>query len=285
MSVEQPASSASGAAWGSDAAAAGWRNAAAARGQALAPVTEAMLHLAGVREGSRVLDVGAGTGDQTVEAAQRVGPNGSVLATDISSAMLEHAGEAIRAAGLSNVEWRVMDAQQLDLESGSFDAAIARFSLQFVPDVQRALGEIRRVLRPGGRFAAVVFSSVEKNLFRSEPQAIASRLLGRRFPEPGPGQWALNEPGILREAFERARFEEVDARTVPFVYRFPSLSEARQNLEGTQPLLVKLLGELNEEQREAAWAEIEQVLRPYEGPNGFEIDNEALVAVGARGRG
>ena len=69
-----------------------------------------MLDLAEVRTGSRVLDVAAGTGDQTVMAAQRVGPTGYVLATDISSSMLKVAADAARAAGLTNIETRVMDA-------------------------------------------------------------------------------------------------------------------------------------------------------------------------------
>lgn len=119
-------------------------------------MTGLMLDLTGVTLGSRVLDIGAGTGDQTLMAARRVGPQGMVLATDVSATMLALTLEAAREAGLANVETRVMDAQELELESGSFDAAVARFSLQFVPDVGRALAEVQRVLTPGGRFAAAV---------------------------------------------------------------------------------------------------------------------------------
>ncbi len=239
-----------------------------------------MLDLAGVAVGSRVLDLGAGTGDQTVVAARRIGPGGLVLATDISAPMLALTQEAARAADLPNVQTRVMDAQRLELEPGSFDAAMARFSLQFVPDVRRALAEVRRVLKPGGRFAAVVFSAVERNPFRAAPQAIASRLAGKRFPEPGPGQWALNDPTTLRDAFQRAGFRDVDARPVPFVYRFPSLSDALRNQEESQPPLVKLLAELSEADRATAWAEITQVLQPFAGPDGFAAPSEALMVVG-----
>ena len=150
-----------------------------------------MLDLAGVTVGSQVLDLGAGTGDQTMLAARRAGPGGMVLATDISASMLALTQRAARDADLANVQTRVMDAQRLELEADSFDAAMARFSLQFVPDVPRALAEVRRVLKPGGRFAAAVFSAIERNSFRASPQAIASRLAGKPFPAPGPGQWAL----------------------------------------------------------------------------------------------
>jgi SAM-dependent methyltransferase len=122
MAVDRPKPSESGDAWASGDVARGWLRGAAARGRALGPVTELMLDLAGLTLGSRVLDLGAGTGDQTLLAAQRVGPGGAVLATDLSASMLDLAREAARAAGLLNVRTRVMDAQHLELESGSFDA-------------------------------------------------------------------------------------------------------------------------------------------------------------------
>ena len=280
MAMDRPKPSESGGAWASGDVASGWLSGAAARGRALGPVTELMLDLAGVTVGSQVLDLGAGTGDQTLLAAQRVGPGGAVLATDISAAMLDLAREAARAAGLLHVQTQVMDAQHLELASGSFDAVIARCSLQFVPDVQRALAEVRRVLKPGGRLAAVVFSSVEKNPYRAAPQAIASRLAGRQFPEAGPGQWALNDPATLVDAYQQTGFREVDVRPVPIVYRFPSLADALRNLEEAQPLLVKLLDELSEADRATAWAEIERTLQPFVGPDGFEGPSELLIAAG-----
>lgn len=281
MAIDRPKPSESGAAWASADAASGWKRGAAARGRALDPMTELMLDLAGVTLGSQVLDLGAGTGDPTLMTARRIGPGGMVLATDISASMLALTQEAARAADLPNVQTRVMDAQCLELEAGSFDAAIARFSLQFIPEVQRALAGVRRVLKPGRRFAAVVFSAIERNAFRAAPQAIASRLAGRQFPDSGPGQWALNDPTTLRDTFQRAGFRDVDVRPVPFVYRFPSLADALRNLEEAQPLLVKLLGELSEDDRAAAWVEIDHALRPFVGSDGFTAPSEALVVVGA----
>ena len=280
MTTPAPQRQDAGTAWASQDAASGWLKGAAARTQALGPVTAQMLDLAGVRAGSRVLDLGAGTGEQTVVAAQRVGPDGAVLATDISAAMLDHARATADAANVHNVEMRVMDAQQLDLTSGSFDAAIARFSLQFVPDIQRALTEVRRVLKPGGRFAAVVFSSIDRNPFRAAPQTIASRLAGRQFPAPGPGQWALNDPATLLAAFQQAGFQDADVRPAPFTYRFPSLDDALRNLEESQPPLVQLLATLSESDRTQAWAEIRQTLQSFAGSDGFEAPSEALIAAG-----
>ena len=280
--MDRPNPSEPGGAWASGDAASGWKRGEAARGRALDPLTELMLDLAGVTVGSQVLDLGAGTGDQTMLAARRAGPGGMVLATDISASMLALTQQAARAADLANVQTRVMDAQRLELEADSFDAAVARFSLQFVPDVPRALAEVRRVLKLGGRFAAVVFSTIERNSFRASPQAIASRLAGKPFPAPGPGQWALNDPSTLRDAFRHAGFRDVDVRPVPFVYRFQSLADALRNLAEAQPPLVKLLDELSEDDRVTAWAEIERTLEPFVGPDGFAAPSEALITVGVR---
>lgn len=281
MAMDQPKPSEAGEAWASADAVSGWHKGAAVREQALAPVTELMFDLADISTGMRVLDLGAGTGDQTLFAARRVGPEGSVLATDISAAMLDLAQDAASSAKLDNVETRVMDVQHLDLPPASFDAAIARFSLQFVPDVQRALVEVRRVLKPGRKLAAAVFSAVERNAFRAAPQAIASRLAGRPFPASGPGQWALNDPIALREAFQCAGFREVDVRSVPFVYRFASSAEALRNVRESQPPLMRLLDQLGEADRGAVWAEIERTFATFAGSDGFAGPSEALIAVGA----
>jgi SAM-dependent methyltransferase len=213
-------------------------------------------------------------------AARRTGPEGRVLATDISSSMLALTLEAAREAALAHVETRVMDAQHLELTPGSFDAAITRFSLQFVPDVGRAMAEVRRVLKPGGRFAVVVFSSIERNPFRALPSAIASRLAGKPFPGPGPGQWALNDPSTLRNAFQQAGFRDVNVRPVPFTYRFQSLADALRNVEESQPPFVRLIDELSEDDRATAWSEIPHALQPFEGPEGFAAPSEALMVIG-----
>jgi len=96
-----------------------------------------MLDLAGIALGDRVLDVAAGTGEQTLLAARRVGANGSVLATDIAARMLAGAAEAARRAGLGNVETRVLDARSLDLEPASFDAVVSRLALMLISERKR----------------------------------------------------------------------------------------------------------------------------------------------------
>jgi len=138
-----------GGTYGSSEAAAGWQRSGVARARILAPLTERMLDLAGVDIGHRVLDVAAGTGEQTLLAAQRVGPTGAVLATDIAARMLALAEEAVARVGLENVETRVLDARDLNLEPESFDAAIARLALMLVPERARVMAGIHQALKPG----------------------------------------------------------------------------------------------------------------------------------------
>lgn len=271
-------------AWTREAAEA-WHRAAEARSQYLGQATEAMLDLAGIDVGSRVLDVAAGTGDQALLAARRVGPTGSVLAIDVAPNMLEIAADVVRQAGIANVETRLMDAQHLDLESDSFDAAICRAGLMHIPDVRRALGEIRRALKPGGKLAALVYSTQESNPYLALPIAIARRcgVLSSPLPDQ-PGHFALGDPDLLERVYREAGFLEVSVRPVPILRRFPSLADAVSNLRETPPpTLRKLMASLSDTQRDQAWTEIHLALRQFDGPAGFEVPGELLLGVGRKG--
>src|SRR3954464_7972693 len=148
--------------------------------------TQTMLDMAGVTDGVRVLDIAAGAGGQTIAAARRVGPSGTVLAVHISPAILEYAQAEASTAGLSNVTTRVMDGEDLGVERASFDAVISRLGLMYFPDQQKALGEVRRSLRVGGRVAAIVYSAPERNPFNAIPMSIIRRRAA--LPPPLPGQ-------------------------------------------------------------------------------------------------
>ncbi len=198
-------------------AAAAWHRWGPTLARWLGPATEAMLDMAKVGPGSRVLDVAAGAGEQTLVAARRVGPSGSVLATDISSNILELAAADARAAGLTNIETRVMDGERLDeLEADSFDAVISRVGLIYFPDQQKALTGMRRVLKPGGRIAATVYSTADKNQFFSIPISIIRKRVNLPPPLPGqPGPFSLGAPGVLEAAYRQAGFHDNRIRVVP----------------------------------------------------------------------
>ena len=249
----------------------------------LGEATELMLDLAAVTDGSRVLDVAAGAGGQTLAAARRVGTAGSVLATDISPAILAYArAEAVRA-GLANVEVREVDGEELDVEPGAYDAVISRVGLIYFPDRSAALAGMRRALRPGGRFATVTYSTPEANPFFSIPVTVIRTRAQLRPPAPGqPGPFSLGTPGLLETVLGDAGFEDVEVRRVAAPLRLASVQECLQFERESFGALHQMLGGLDEGGREAAWAEIAERLQPFEGPDGFVGPCELLVAAGRR---
>src|SRR4029434_2492623 len=175
-----------------------WRRGKRLRGEVFGPATEMMLDLANMRVGDRVLEAAAGTGDLAIMIARRVGPNGYVLATDISTSMLNAAAEAVRNAGLTNVETRVMDAENIEkLDADSFDAVICRMGLMLFSNPVKTLIGMHRVLQPAARVCALVWSTEEKNPYRGVPLAIVRRIGNNLTEEPGLRLVALGNPSVL----------------------------------------------------------------------------------------
>ncbi len=260
-----------------------WRRQPAVRADSMAHATEVMLDVAGVSEGMRVLDLGAGMGDQSIAAARRVGLSGFVLATDRDPAMLEGARKAIANACLTNVDTRVMDAQAIEVEPGSFDAVISRMMLMLLPEPAKMLAGARDALKSGGRLGAVVFASAERNAFLSVPIELARRAGGLPAPDPRePGVFALGTPGAAEELLRAAGFRDVRGRAVKLSVRPPSVDAAMAILVEAAPVLGRLLGRLDGVQQQRAWDEIREWLTARARPEGLELDGECLVVAGAR---
>lgn len=251
--------------------------------QWLGASTEAMLDLAKVGPGQHVLDVAAGAGGQTVSAARRVGPTGHVLATDISPNILAYAQQVAQAAGLSNIQTQVADGEALDLPADSFDAVISRVGLIYFPDQQKALTGMRRVLKPGGKVAAIVYSTADHNKFFSIPVSIIRRRAQLPPPLPGqPGPFSLGNPGVLEAAFQKAGFTNVETRIVNSPLRLPSAAECVRFERESFGALHQMLSSLPEPERNAAWTEIETELSQYESNGAFEGPCEMIVGVGTK---
>ena len=247
----------------------------------LGEATETMLDLAGVAAGARVLDVAAGAGGQTLAAARRVGPEGAVLATDLSPAILEYAEHEARAAGLTNVAVRALDAEALELEPGTFDAAICRLGLIYLPSLGAALAGVRRALRPGGRLAAIVYSTADRNGFFSVPVGIIRRRAGLGAPVAGqPGPFSLGSPGVLADVLTAAGFDAIDVRVVDAPLRLATAADCLRLEQESFGALHQMLSGLDDAGRAAAWDEVGAALADFEGPDGFEAPCELLV-VGA----
>jgi SAM-dependent methyltransferase len=249
----------------------------------LGEATAHMLDAADVGPGSRVLDVAAGAGGQSLAAARRVGPSGQVLATDIAPAILEYAAKAAADAGLSNVQTLEADGEQLDVPEAAFDAAISRVGLIYFPDQQAALGSIRRALRPGGRLSAIVYSTADRNPFFAVPVGIIRRRAQLPPPVAGqPGPFSLGGPGVAEETLARAGFHDITVEAVPSPLRLPSAAECVRFERESFGALHQMLAGLSPREREEAWTEITSELTAYEGPDGFVGPCEMLVVTGTR---
>ena len=246
----------------------------------LGEATEIMFDLAGVTSGSKVLDVAAGAGGQSIAAARRVGPHGRVLATDISSHLLDYAGHAARMAGLADVvATRVMDGENLEVEPGQFDAVISRVGLIYFPDRNRALVGIRRALRPGGRVAAVTYSTPEANGFFSLPISIIRAETQLPPPVPGqPGPFSLGTVEVLTEVLELAGFTDVAVRRVPSPLRLPTAVDCALFARESFGALHQMMAGLDAQAREKVWTRISDELAVFESTEGFVGPCEMLVA-------
>lgn len=250
----------------------------------LGDATELMLTDTGIAEGSRVLDVAAGAGGQTLLAAARVGATGHVLATDISPAILDYALAAAKEAGFDTVATLEADGEDLSaVPDDEFDAAISRVGLIYFPDRHRALTEIHRTLRAGGRLSSVVYSTPDQNGFFALPVGIIRRIAGLGAPAPGlPGPFSLGGPGVAEAAYEAAGFVDVTVTRVPSPVRMKSAAECVQFERESFGALHQMLAGVTDSERDAAWQEIEETLGQFEGPDGFVGPCEMLVVTGTK---
>jgi len=210
-----------------------WRDAADAwdryfewYSRAFAPVMTWCADAIAAAPGMHVLDVAAGSGQPALAIAARVQPSGTILGIDFSPEMVAVAERRARQAGASNVSFGTMDAEQLELPDASFDAVTCACGLIFFPDAHRALAEMRRVLKPGGRIAIVVWDQPLKSPFVTVGGGAVSRFHAPTPPNPNsPGAFRFAKPDVLERVLHDAGFGDVTIASVPMPIEFESTQE------------------------------------------------------------
>jgi len=210
-----------------------WRDAAGAwdryfdwYSRAFAPVMTWCADAIAAAPGMRVLDVAAGSGQPALAIAPRVQPGGMILGIDFSPEMVAVAERRARQAGVTNVSFRTMDAEQLELPDASFDAVTCACGIIFFPDAHRALAEMRRVLQPGGRVAIVVWDEPSKSPFVTVGGGALSRFHAPAPPNPNsPGAFRFARPDVLERVLHDAGFSAVTFASVPMPIEFESIQE------------------------------------------------------------
>ena len=262
-----------------DNAARGWRDSGAILRPWLRQATRAMLEMAGVKPGCHVLDVAAGAGDQTLDIAERVGPQGHVLATDLSPEILGFAAREIAAAGHRHVETRISDGQALQVEDARFDAVVCRLGLMLFGDPLQGLREMARVLKPGGGVCTMVFGAPQANpcVTTLMSTALSHAGLPPRDPfQPG-GLLSLGKPGLIDDLFKRAGFSEVATARIAAPFLLPSVMDYMTFIRTSAGPILQIVNGLDAGQAEAAWADMQRALGRYQTQDGWEGPNELLL--------
>ena len=262
-----------------DAVAAGWRRWWELIEGGAQHMSDRLLELAEVQPGQRVLDVATGIGEPAVSAARRVGPSGHVTATDQSPQMLEIARERAAALGLENMEFKEMDAEALELPEASFDAAMSRWGLMFLPDLPAALNRISRSLTPGGRIAAAVWDVPPKVPMVSLAMGVIQKMFQLPPPPAGaPGPFALADTSALEKGLADAGFTDIRTDRMTVTIEFPSAKDYTEFIrEVAAPVRAMLASQPEEKQAEARRA-IADAAGQFAGGDGVvRMPNEAIL--------
>jgi len=205
-----------------DAMAPGWETGRQELWEFSSPVSEWLIARLDPRAGQTILDLAAGLGETGFLAARRVGETGRVLVTDFAPGMVAAARRRAAEFGVTNAEFRELDAERMALESDCVDGVVCRWGYMLMADPAAAFGETYRVMRPGGRLALSVFGAPEFNPWAS----LVGRILvaERHIPPPVPGSpgiFALSDPKRIHELVTRAGFASPDVAEMPLTWRFP----------------------------------------------------------------
>jgi SAM-dependent methyltransferase len=263
-------------------AAVGWKEWSEFTDLAARHISERLVELAGVQAGSRILDVAAGYGEPALTAARKAGPEGRVVATDISAEMLAFGRERVPAAGLDNVEFVESDASSLDFPPASFDAAVSRWGIIFEPDAEAAASRIRGFLKPGARMAISSWGEPDQVPFLSIPMRTTMERLGVPPPPAGtPGPLSRPTPASIGGLLEGGGFANVAVEQSEVIFEFDSPEHftafVRAIAAPIRTMIVQHAGEAQEE----AWDAITRAAADAGGGSGpVSLSNAVLLASG-----
>lgn len=265
-----------------DSAAVGWNEWSEFNDHADRHISERLVELAGVKAGSRVLDVAAGYGEPALTAARKAGPQGRVVATDISAEMLAFGRERAAAANLGNVEFIESGASSLDFPHESFDAAVSRWGIIFEPDAEAAAGRIRGFLKPGSRVAIASWGEPGQVPFLSIPMRTTRERLDLPPPPAGtPGPLSRPTPEAIGGLLEGGGFSEIAVEQGEVTFEFGSPQHFTAYVRAIAAPIRAMIEQHAGEAQEEAWDAITRAATEVAGGSKpLSLSNVVLLASG-----
>jgi ubiquinone/menaquinone biosynthesis C-methylase UbiE len=249
-------------------------------------VSRRLIELAEIKRGSTVLDIATGIGEPAITAANQVGNSGHVLATDISSQMLSIAKHRSISLGLEQViEFKEGDAETIDLSASTFDAALCRLGLMFLPDLRTGLSNIHRSLVDGGRLAAAVWGSSDKVPFITVAlNAVMKETKSPPPPAGTPGPFSLSDENMLKDSLIKSGFKDVTIERMDVSFNFDSAEVYTSYVYETAAPVQAMLANQPQERREGILKAITEAARKYAeyDTSNVRMSNEAICVVGTK---
>ena len=243
-----------------------------------------LIELAEIKPGSRILDISTGIGEPAITAASQMGKTGYILATDISPQMLSIAKQRAISLGLENViEFKDGDTETIDLPTSTFDAALCRAGLMFLPDLNAGLSNIYQSLIEGGHFAAAVWGSPDKVPFISVVTNTIMKETNTPPPPPGtPGPFSLSDENSLKNSFITSGFKDPIIEKGNVTFDFESAGEFTDFVLETGWPVQTILANQTQEKRVEVIKAITEAARKYADKNTgiVRFENEAILIVG-----
>lgn len=257
-----------------------WKAKSAAMGQA---VTDALVGYAQPTLGMRVLDLASGTGEPAISIASRVGAQGHVTALDLSADLLEIAEKRARARGLTNFSTHKADAHSLPFADNSFDLGTSRFGVMFFRDPELALGELRRVLRPGARACFLAWGPFDQPYWQSTMGVVHRHVGGPLLPSGEANPFRFAAPGSLSVVLGAAGFNSVEEETVTLPWTWPgSVEEVWEQAQGVAVPFRPMLDRVPAELWPQIHSEVHDAVRRYSDGEKIEFGATVVLASGRK---